>query len=198
VAHAALTAVGDGSVLGALLRGEVERDRLGGEDREQYAEFLRSRRLGRTVRESVRKARGQDFVQLTADEAKVRFAERLRQLGHRDGPVGDDPDTGPAGADDLAGELAESWSPRDHPALYPLCSPHKTAMAVLHLRDFYKDDFAAELVAVLPEWIRFLAGHTGMTAELTERCLAYASGERQFPGILDDRGTSNPMARVIE
>lgn len=51
---------------------------------------------------------------------------------------------------------------------------------------------------MLPEWIRFLAEHTGMTAELTERCLAYASGELQFPGILDDRGRSNPMARVTE
>jgi hypothetical protein len=71
-------------------------------------------------------------------------------------------------------------------------------VTVLHLRDFYKDDFAAELVAVLPEWIRFLAEHTGMAAELTERCLAYASGELQFPGILDDRGRSNPMARVAE
>ncbi|BCB86553.1 hypothetical protein Psuf_038660 [Phytohabitans suffuscus] len=71
-------------------------------------------------------------------------------------------------------------------------------MAVLHLRDFYKDDFAAELVAVLPEWIRFLAEHTAMTTELTERCLAYASGDLQFPGILDDQGRPNPMARVTE
>jgi len=59
-------------------------------------------------------------------------------------------------------------------------------------------DFAAELVAVLPEWIRFLAEHTGITPELTERCLTYASGELQFPGILDDHGRPNPMARVTE
>ena len=30
------------------------------------------------------------------------------------------------------------------------------------------------------------------------RCLAYASGELRFPGILDDQGRSNPMARVAE
>ena len=70
--------------------------------------------------------------------------------------------------------------------------------AVLHLRDFYRDDFAAELVAVLPEWIRFLAEHTGMTDDQTERCLAYASGELQFPGLLDERGQPRLMARVTE
>jgi hypothetical protein len=197
---AALTAVDDAETLGALLpvSGDVEGLRIGGEDQEQYAEFLRSRRLGRTARDAVGKTPGQPSVRLTADEARERFAQRLRQLGHYDGPADNGSDEGPAGADDLAAELADSWSPRDHPTLYPLCSPHKVAVAVLHLRDFYKDDFAAELVAVLPEWIRFLAEHTGMTAELTERCLAYASGELQFPGILDDQGRSNPTAQVAE
>jgi DNA-binding transcriptional LysR family regulator len=61
-----------------------------------------------------------------------------------------------------------------------------------------KDDYAAELVAVLPEWIRLLAEHTYMPAELTARCLAYASGDLQFRGILDELGRSNPMARVTE
>jgi hypothetical protein len=113
-------------------------------------------------------------------------------------PAGDESDEGPAGASELATEMAESWSPGDHPALYPLCSSHKVASAVLHLCDFYKDDYAAELVAVLPEWIRFLAEHTGMTADLTERCLAHASGELQFPGLPDERGRPNLMARVTE
>jgi hypothetical protein len=97
--------------------------------------------------------------------------------------------------------MAESWSPREYPSLYPYCSPHKVAAAALHLRNYYKDDFAAELVAaVLPEWIRFLAEHTGMTADQTERCLAYAyaSGALQFPGLLDEHGQPNLMARVAE
>jgi hypothetical protein len=84
------------------------------------------------------------------------------------------------------------------PTLYPFCSPHKVALTVLFLRDYNRDDFAAELVALLPEWIRFLAEHTGMAAELAERRLAYASGDLQFPGTLDDRGRSNLMARVAE
>jgi hypothetical protein len=196
--RAVLTAVDDPELLGGLLRGEVEGIRMGGENEAQYADFLRSRRLGRTAREAVRRARGRTSVRLTAAEAKVGFADRLRQIGHHGGIVGDGEDAGPVDADELAAELADSWPPHDHPALYPFCSPHKVAMAVLHLRDFFKDDFAAELVAVLPEWIRFLAEHTATPSEATERCLAYASGERQFPGILDDDGRSNPMARVSE
>jgi hypothetical protein len=197
-ASANLTAVDDRETLGDLLRGEVEGIRIGGEDQEQYAEFLRSRRLGRIAREAVRRVRGRASVPLTAADAKTRFAQRLRQIGYHDGMAGDRPDEGPAGADELAAEMADSWSPRNHPTLYPFCSPHKVAVAVLHLRDYYQDDYAAELVAILPEWIRLLAEHTGMPAELTERCLAYASGDLQFPGILDDRGRSNPMARVAE
>jgi hypothetical protein len=196
--HAVLAAVDDSELLGALLRGEVEGIRMGGEDEAQYAEFLRSRRLGRTVREAVRRVRGRTSVRLTADEATVRFADRLRQIGYHDGILSDGEDAGPVGADELAAEMADSWPPHHHPALYPSCSPHKVAMTVLHLRDYFKDDFAAKLIAVLPEWIRFLAEHTSTPAEVTERCLAYASGERQFPGILDDDGQSNPMACVTE
>ena len=197
-AGATLTPADDTETLDALLVGEVEGIRPGGEDQEQYAEFLRSRRLGRTVRQAAGPARGRTLARLSADTAAEQFARRLRQLGHHDRPAGDESDQDPAGATDLAAELAESWSPREYPGLYPACSPHKVAAAVLHLRDFYKDDFAAELVAVLPEWIRFLAEHTGMSAGLTERCLAYASGELQFPGLLDERGRPNLMARVAE
>jgi hypothetical protein len=195
---ALLTAVDDSETLDALLPGEVEAIRIGGEDEEQHAEFLRSRRLGGTARKAVRRMRGRAFVRLTAADATAQFAQRLRQIDHHGGIVGEGDDAGPIGPDELAAELAESWSPQDHATLYPFCSPHKVAVAVLHLRDYFQDDFAAELVALLPEWIRFLAEHTAMPAELTERCLAYASGELQFPGILDDRGRSNPMARVAE
>jgi hypothetical protein len=142
--------------------------------------------------------RGQTFVRLTADDAKAQFAQRLRQIDYHSGIAGEGDDTGPVGPDELAEELAESWDPRDHPTLYPFCSPHKVAMAVLHLQDFFQDDFAAELVALLPEWIRFLAERTAMPAELTERCLTYASGELRFPEILDNQGRPNPMARVAE
>jgi hypothetical protein len=197
-AGAALTPVDDADSLDDLLRGELEEIRLGGEDQQQHAEFLRGRRLGKTAREAVRQAHGRTSIRLTADDARERFAQRLRQLGHPDGPVGDGSDESPAGADELAAAMADAWSPRYHPTLYPFCSPHKVALTVLFLRDFYKTDFAAELVAVLPEWVRFLAEQTDMAAELTQRCLAYASGDLQFPGSLDDHGASHLMSRVAE
>ena len=193
-----LTPVDDKETVGDLLRSEVEDVRIGGEDQGQYAEFLRSRRLGRTVQEAVRGLRRPAPERLTVDAATARFARRLRELGYHDGPVGDGSGGSPAGPDDLAAELADAWPPRHHPTLYPFCSPHKVAQIVPLLRDYYQGDFAAELVAVLPEWVRLLAEHNGLAAELTERCLAYASGDLQFPGMLDDRGRSTIMARVTE
>lgn|GEM_PF-2116239 len=197
-AEATLTPVDDAETLDALLTGEVECVRPGGENQAQYSEFLRSRRLSRTVRQAAGWSRGRTLARLSADTAAERFARRLRRIGYQDRPTGDESDQGPAGAGALAAEMAESWSPREHPSLYPYCSPHKVAAAVSHLRGFYRDDFATQLIAVLPEWIRFLSEDTGMTADLTERCLAYASGESRFPGLLDEYGQPNLMARVAE
>jgi hypothetical protein len=197
-AEAALTQVDDAETLDALLTGEMEGARPGGEDQAQYAEFLRCRRLGHTVRHAAGRPRGHTLPRLSANTAAKQFASRLRQLGHHDRPAGDETDQGAGGASDIAAEMAESWSPHEYPTLYPRCSPHKVAAAVSHLRSYYHDDFAAELVAVLPEWIRFLADHSGMAADQTERCLAYASGEVQFPGLLDENGQSKLMARVTE
>lgn len=90
------------------------------------------------ARRAAREARGRASVRLTAADAKAQFAQQLRQIGYRGGAAGDGAETGPVGADELAAELADSWSPRDHPALYPSCSPHKVAVAVLHLCDYYK------------------------------------------------------------
>jgi len=196
--QADLTPVDDAETLGDLLRGEIEGIRTGGEDQQQYAEFLRSRRLGRTAQEAVPATAGHAPARLAAEDAEERFAQRLRRLGYAAGTIEDGERTGPVGADELAAELADSWSPRHHPALYPFCSPHKVALTVLYVRDYYQSDFAAVLVAALPEWIRFLAEETGMAAELTERCLAYASGDLEFPGTTDDDGRSTLMTPVAE
>jgi len=51
---AELTPADDKETVGALLLSEVEDVRIGGEDQGQYAEFLRSRRLGGAVQEAVR------------------------------------------------------------------------------------------------------------------------------------------------
>lgn len=197
-AAATLTPAIDAETLDSLLSDELEEIRHGGESQAQHTEFLRGRRLGAAVREAADRATGPDVTRLTVDIARAGFADRLRELGHRDRPVGSDPDEGPADAGELAAELSDSWFQREHPTLYPRCSPHKVAGSVLHLRNFYRSDFAAELVAVLPEWIRFLAEHTGMAEDLTERCIAYASGDLRFPGLLDERGQPDLMARVME
>ena len=185
----------DAETLHPLLPSGLERLRPGGEDLAQYAELLRSRRLGRTVRQAAGRPRGRTLARLSADTAAERFARRLRQIGHHDRPAGDESDQGPAGATDLAAEMAESWSPREYPGLYPCCSPHKVAAAVLHLRDFYRDDFAGELVAVLPEWIRFLAEHTGMAADLTERCLAYPPANSSSPACSTNADSPTPWLK---
>jgi hypothetical protein len=108
---AALTAVDDAETLGDLLSGEVERIRIGGEDEEQYTEFLRSRRLVKTAREAVRRVRGRASARLTAADAKVRFAQRPRQVGYHDGAAGDN--------DVSADTIGSATSPRLRTAVQP-------------------------------------------------------------------------------
>jgi hypothetical protein len=48
---------------------------------------------------------------------------------------------------------------------------------------------------VLPDWIRFLAEHTSMTADQTERCLAYAAGELQFPACSTNAKSPTPWLK---
>jgi hypothetical protein len=81
--------------------------------------------------------------------------------------------------------------------LYSTCSPHRVALTVLHLRNYYLDDFAAQLIALLPDWICWLAERNGNRAELVERCRPYALGEPHLDVGTDD-SRPNYMARVIE
>ena len=69
-AGATVTAADDTETLDALLTGEWEVIRSGGEDQAQYAEFLRSRRLGRTVRQAAGQARGRILTRLSGDTAR--------------------------------------------------------------------------------------------------------------------------------
>jgi hypothetical protein len=48
---------------------------------------------------------------------------------------------------------------------------------VLHLRDFYQADFAAELITLLPGWVCWLGERNGAAPHLTERCRPYALGK---------------------
>jgi hypothetical protein len=159
--------------------------RLGGENEAQLAEYLRSRRLAQSVVASLgpRQIQPSD---LNAENADREFGAWLRK--HRTPPV----DLG-----ELATELAASWSLDAPEALYGTCSPHRVALIVTHVLDYYEDDFANEVLDLLPDWISWLAERNGTPAELADRCLPYASGE-PYPGLIGAGHRSDYHARVAE
>ena len=177
-----LAPVEDPSLLAALMPLEEGVLRAGGESADQFAEYYRSKRLGELVKQAVP---WQEVSQgLTAAAAAVEFAEWLRAGGQEL-------------SDELAGELADSWSINNIDAVYGACSPHRVALCAGHMGNYYEGEFAEQLVALLPDWIRWLAERNATPPELADRCLAYAHGETH-PQI--DREGSDPhyLARVIE
>lgn len=182
--------VDDPWLLAELLFVEDGLFRVGGESVEQFAEYYRGRRLGEVVRQAVRCQGTRSAGGLTAAVAAVEFAGWLRA---RDA---DHPEL-TAEVDELAAELAESWSINDVDAVYGTCSPHRVALCVLHMRNFYLDEFADQLVALLPEWTRWLAARNGISPELADRCLLYANGQPHTQVGQDDSGPDY-LARIIE
>lgn len=185
---AKLVPVADAWLLADLLPREEGFLGLGGESVEQLAEYHRSRRLAEAVRDvldltGTGHPASRDTV--TAD-AVAEFAAWLRE--HRPGKPQ------PADVAELIGELADSWSITNSPALYHACSPHRVAETVRHLRNYYTDDFAAELVALLPDWTTWLAARNGTPPELAERCLPYANGAPHPQLDPDDRNGPAPIA----
>jgi hypothetical protein len=65
------------------------------------------------------------------------------------------------------------------------------------MRNFYLDEFADQLVALLPEWTRWLAARNGTSPELADRCLLYANGQPHTQVGQDDSGPDY-LARIIE
>ncbi|MEJ2855210.1 MULTISPECIES: hypothetical protein [unclassified Saccharothrix] len=158
----------------------------GGESEAQFAEFFRARRLAELVKQAVARrgrppARGVDVATAAAE-----FAAWLRARGTHE--ASDD-------LDELAWELADSWCVYDLDALFTACSPHRVALFVPFVRDYYGEDYAGELVALLPEWTRWLAERNATPPELAERCVPYAHG-LQHPQL----GVGEPdyYARVVE
>jgi hypothetical protein len=182
--------VDDPWLLAELLFVEDGLFRVGGESVEQFAEYYRGRRLGEVVKQAVRRQGTRPAGGLTAAFAAVEFAAWLRA---RDA---DHPEL-TAEVDELAAELAESWSINDVDAVYGTCSPHRVALCVLHMRNFYLDEFADQLVALLPEWTRWLAARNGTSPELADRCLLYANGQPHTQVGQDDSGPDY-LARIIE
>lgn len=183
------TPVENPSLLAELLPGEEGFLRSGGEDSAQLAEYHRSRRLAEAVIGTLEPISLAQPADLDAATAATQFAAWLR--AHRaDQPL-------PVDLEDLATELADSWNLGSPAAVYATCSPHRVALTVLHLRDYYQDDFADQLVALLPDWVCWLAERNGTAPELVERCRPYVLGEIH-PDVGSDDSRPNYLARVIE
>ena len=185
-----LTEVDDPSLVDRLLSVEEDFLRSGGETEEQFAEYHRSKRLGEVVKQATRIHEPTTGPVDTAAVARE-FTAWLRAHDAVPGHLTED-------LDELAAELADSWSFNGVDAVYATCSPHRVALCVVHLRGYYLDEFADQLVALLPGWTRWLAARNGTPPELADRCLPYTQGEPHPQVTRADGGEPDYLARVIE
>jgi hypothetical protein len=161
-------------LLAALLPVEMGFMRPGGENVEQFAEYHRSKRLAEAVKQTVPRPKARSDAGLTAATAAAEFAAWLRARV----PSQLEP---PENLDELVEELADSWNLNSIDAVYATCSPHRVALSLLHMRNYYLHDYADQLVALLPDWTRWLATRNATAPELADRCLPYAHGQPHPP-----------------
>lgn len=185
-----LAPIDDPWLLTALLPVEEGLEATGGENEEQFAEYHRSRRLAEAVAQTLPLRRTPPARGLDAAIAAAEFTTWLRVDGSGRRELPDD-------LGELATELADSWSFNDIDAVFATCSPHRVALFVRHVHDYYFDDFADRLVALLPDWIRWLASRNATPPELAERCLPYAEGQ-PHPQIAVGHVGPDYLARVTE
>jgi hypothetical protein len=183
------TPVDDPLLLAELMAAEDGSFRMGGESADQFAEYHRGMRLAEAAIAAAGSNRAARPADLDATTAAIRFMAWLRE--HRAGQ----PEL--ADLEELVTELASSWCFSRPAAVYHTCSPHRVALTVLHVRNYYQEDFATDLVALLPDWISWLAAHNSTPPELAERCRPYALGE-PHPDIDRDYTGPNYLARVTE
>jgi len=185
-----LTPADDPWLLAGLMYAEEGTPRADEASDNQFAESHRSMRLGQEIKATLPQPRPRSDAGLKGTDAAVEFATWLRtsQAGQQELP---------ADLDELATELAESWCINNIDAVYAACSPHRVALNVLHIRDYYLDDFADELVALLPAWTTWLSQRNATPPQLAERCQPYAHG-KPHPQLGDDEHSPHYLARVIE
>ncbi|MDP9799597.1 hypothetical protein J2S43_008109 [Catenuloplanes nepalensis] len=180
------SAIDDPATLDDVLPRREGLFRMGGEPAAQFAEYHRGRRLAELVR--ARHRRPEPAVPgLDSDTAAEEFAAWLR-VRRPDIPVD--------GLAEKARELADSWR-TEASSLYATFSAHRVALNVAHMRNFYTEDYVAELVALQPDWITWLGERAGADIGLVERSLAYAGGA-PYPGIVMTGPDADYHARVIE
>jgi hypothetical protein len=126
-----LTVVDDPWLMAELLPAEQGFIRVGGENVEQFTEYHRSKRLAELVKQAMPYDEARATSGLDTATAAVEFTAWLRA---RDV----DPTHLPEHLDELATEIAESWCISRIGALFATCSPHRVALCVLHMRNFYR------------------------------------------------------------
>jgi hypothetical protein len=167
----------------------------GGENASQFAEYHRSRHLADELREALSRAGMPAAARGTRPETPEpsacarQFTSWLAE--HRPGA------SAPPDQAELVDALARDWLEGEIPQLKATCSPHRVAVFAEHLRDYYQEDFARRLTALLPHWITWFAEHSGLPPHLAERCQPYAHGEPHPAQDPDGRGL-NMLACVQE
>ena len=182
------TPVDDEWLLADLMPAEEGFLRAGGESADQFAEYHRGKRLGQAVTRTIGRTGTPRRVGPDADTAAAEFTVWLRT--HRAEPT-------PQDLDELATELADSWCINHIDAVYATCSPHRVALNLLHIRNYYRDEFADRLIALLPDWTRWLAERSATPPHLADRCLPYARGETHTD-VGDDDSRPRYLIRVTE
>jgi hypothetical protein len=186
-----LAPVDDPWLLADLLPAEEGLLRAGGENTEQFAEYHRSKRLAEAVKHTLRRRETPPNRGIDAAIAAVEFATWLRDRAT-------DQEELPEDLNETVAELTDSWCINNIDAVFTACSPHRVALFVQHVHGFYVNDFADRLVALLPDWIRWLAAHTATPPELADRCLPYAQGQPHPQIMTVNRTEPDYLARVIE
>jgi hypothetical protein len=190
-----LAPVDDPGLLKLVLPRELGMMAPGHETVEQFTEYHRSKRLAETVRHATEAAPPRPTsAPARLDQPTAANLFRAWLAEHRSDRVEPDVDDG---GDDTVTELADSWQLGELTDLYHTCSPHRVASIVEHVRDYYTDDFAAELVALVPDWIAWLAEYNATPAHLADRCRPYAHGD-PHEAIHADNGQPRYLARIPE
>ncbi|MDN5747184.1 MAG: hypothetical protein L0H64_01425 [Pseudonocardia sp.] len=185
-----LTPADDRWLLAPLLPAEMGVIRPGGEGVDQLAEYHRSKRLAEVVGQATPRPDARPETDRTTATAAVEFAAWLRaRIPEQHEP--------PEDLSELVAELVDSWNLNGIDAVFATCSPHRVALCVLHMRNYYLDEDAEQLVALLPEWTRWLAERNATAPELADRCLPYAHGH-PHPQVGADDYKIDYLARVIE
>jgi hypothetical protein len=184
-----LSTVDDPWLLAELLPFEEGMLRAGGENVDQLAEYHRSKRLAEAVRQTLPRQGTRPDGDLDKTSVATEFTAWLR--AHHT-------ETLPKELDELTTELADSWCINNIDAVFATCSPHRVALFIPHVRNYYLDEFADQLIALLPEWIRWLTDLTAAPMELAQRCLPYAEGQPHPQLRTDNSIEPHYMARVTE